>query len=154
MVDDLLVANKVLLLLCTSMYLGTGWSLVLFTFPTAGDLNPGNYALVFNQPVRLATRFFTWMTTVMLVSAALMIAGDWRSPYVVLPAIVLLAAIAATLLTVRVIFPLNAEMDRGITDAARLRVVLSRWMGLNRVRVALWTVQWLCAALALALRQR
>ena len=154
MVADLLIANKVLLLLCTSMYLGTGWSLLLFSFPTASDLTVDNYALVFNRPVARATSFFTWMTTVMLASAALMIAGDARSAYVVLPVLVLAAVVAATLLTVLAIIPINRELDAGITDPAVLQDHLSRWMALNKVRVGLWTLQWTCMALAFALRQR
>ena len=33
--STLLVASYMLLFACTSMYFGTGWSLVLFSFPTA-----------------------------------------------------------------------------------------------------------------------
>lgn len=53
------------------MYFGTGWSLVLFWFPTGKELTVGNYYDQFVPQVTAATRFFTWMTTVMLASAAI-----------------------------------------------------------------------------------
>jgi hypothetical protein len=154
MINDLLLANMVFLLLCASMYLGTGWSLVLFSFPIADQLTVSSYGLQFNQQVALATRFFTYMTTAMLVSAAIMVAGDFRSSYVALPIVVLASVTAATVLTVVKILPLNRVMAQGITDAEVLRATLQEWMKLNWVRVALWTVQWLCVALALALPLR
>jgi hypothetical protein len=52
-----------LMLLFASMYLGTGWSLVLFSFPLAPNLTPQTYELPFIEPVKRATSFFTYMTT-------------------------------------------------------------------------------------------
>ena len=43
-----LVTNNLFLLLSISMYLGTGWSFVLFSFPIAGKLRAGQLL----QPVR------------------------------------------------------------------------------------------------------
>ena len=57
-----LILDATLLLLCTSMYLGTGWSLVLFSFPSRSTLRVDNYYDQFVPPVQRATRFFTWMT--------------------------------------------------------------------------------------------
>ena len=62
----LFILNKALLFACVSMYFGTGWSLVLFSFPGAMDLTPDNY---YNQIVpqfTAATAFFTYMTWVMI----------------------------------------------------------------------------------------
>jgi hypothetical protein len=137
------VANAALLLACASMYFGTGWSLVLFSFPIAPRLTPATYALPFVLPVEAATHFFTYMTIVMLVGAAVMIWGEWRTGYRWVPIVVLLAVLAATLLTTQIIFPANHEMEAGIATQARLDVVLARWMLLNRIRTGLWTVQWL-----------
>ena len=55
-------------------------------------------------------------------------------------------AVAATGLTVRFILPYNRKMKEGITDEVELQHILQRWMSLNRVRVGLWTVQWLAMA--------
>ncbi|RKG64378.1 DUF1772 domain-containing protein [Corallococcus sp. CA054B] len=137
------LANACLLFLCTSMYLGTGWSLVLFTFPIAPQLTVDNYYLQFVPQVQAATRFFTWMTAVMLLSAGVL---AWRERKTALrwyPLGVGVAVVVATLLTRIYIFPYNDEMAAGITSPERLKEVLDAWMRMNRIRVGLWTVQWL-----------
>jgi len=131
-----------MLFLCASMYLGTGWSLVLFSFPIAPQLTVHNYYLQFVPQVDTATRFFTYMTALMLALAGVMLVSEWRTRFRWVPAIVLAGIVAATVLTTRVILPLNAAMRNGITDSAVLTDVLSRWMTLNRVRVGIWTVEW------------
>ncbi|AHG91822.1 protein of unknown function DUF1772 [Gemmatirosa kalamazoonensis] len=148
------VVNATLLLACASMYFGTGWSLVLFSFPIAPRLTPSTYTLPFVAPVEAATRFFTVMTIVMLVSAAVMLWGEWRTGYRWVPIVVALAVVAATVLTTRIIFPANHEMEAGIATQARLDTVLARWMLLNRIRTGIWTVQWLTMATYFALRAR
>lgn len=135
--------NACLLFLCASMYLGTGWSLVLFSFPIAPQLTVDNYYLQFVPQVTAATRFFTGMTLVMLVSAVGLFLSERKSPLRAYPAVVFLGVVAATLLTRFLIFRYNAEMAAGIRDPERLREVLSSWMTTNRIRVGLWTVQWL-----------
>lgn len=135
--------NACLLFLCASMYLGTGWSLVLFSFPIAPQLTVDNYHLQFVPQVTTATRFFTWMTLVMLVSAVALFFAERRSRLRWYPAIVFLGVVAATLLTRFLIFRYNAEMAAGINDPLRLREVLAAWMATNRIRVGLWTLQWL-----------
>lgn len=143
MKEKLLVANHSLLFLCTSMYLGTGWSLVLFSFPVASQLTPDTYYLQFVPQVEAATQFFTYMTIVMLVCGLIMTVSEWKTRYRWLPVIVLLGIVAATLLTTQWILPINDQMEAGITDQAVLEETLGRWMTLNRIRVSLWTVQWL-----------
>ncbi len=135
--------NACLLFLCTSMYLGTGWSLVLFSFPIAPQLTVDNYYLQFVPQVTAATRFFTWMTLVMLVSSVVLFFAERRSSLRWYPVVVFLSVVAATLLTRFLIFRYNAEMASGIRDPERLREVLAAWMSTNRIRVWLWTVQWL-----------
>ena len=135
--------NACLLFLCTSMYLGTGWSLVLFSFPIAPQLTVDTYYLQFVPQVTAATRFFTWMTLVMLVSAGVLFFAERHSRLRWYPATIFLSVVAATLLTRFLIFRYNAEMAAGIGDPTQLREVLASWMATNRIRVGLWTVQWL-----------
>ncbi|RKH16601.1 DUF1772 domain-containing protein [Corallococcus sp. CA047B] len=137
------LANASLLFLCVSMYLGTGWSLILFTFPIAPQLTVDNYYLQFVPQVQAATRFFTGMTMVMLLSAVVLAWRERRSALRWYPLMVLLAVVVATLLTRIFIFPYNDEMAAGISSPERLAEVLGAWMRMNRVRVGLWTVQWL-----------
>lgn len=137
------VLNHSLLFLCTSMYLGTGWSLILFSFPIAPKLTPDTYYMQFVPQVTAATHFFTWMTLLMIVLAIVMLVVEWRSGFRWVPIVVLLSVVAATTLTAVYILPYNTLMSDGITDPAQLAEVLRKWMMLNRVRVGLWTVQWL-----------
>lgn len=152
MSDTVAVVDAALMLLFASMYLGTGWSLVLFSFPLAPRLTPETYTLPFVEPVRNATRFFTGMTIAMLVTAVVLIVGEADSDYVWIPIVYLAGVIAATALTLLFIFPYNKELTAGISDPTRLRVVLGKWMRLNVVRVLLWTVQWTAIALYFVLK--
>jgi len=140
--STLLAVNHSVLFLCVSMYLGTGWSLVLFSFPVVPQLTVDNYYLQFVPQVTAATQFFTWMTAIMSIAALIMVLVEWRNSLRWVPIVVLLAITAATLLTVEVIIPLNNQMAAHITDQATLIDVLQRWMRLNKIRVGLWTVQW------------
>jgi hypothetical protein len=143
MKERLLIANHALLFLCASMYLGTGGSLVLFSFPISPQMTPANYYLQFVPQVQAATEFFTTMTKLLLACATVMLISEWQQPTRWVPLVVLAASIVATLLTIKLIFPLNAEMASHISDPERLHVVLAEWMNLNRIRVALWCIQWI-----------
>lgn len=142
MTEPWAMANATFLLLCTSMYLGTGWSLVLFQFPIASELRPDTYYSHFVPQVEAATRFFTYMTMAMLVSASVMTFREWGGPYRWVPIVVLAGIVAATLLTTRYILPYNRRMKEGIDGDEELHEILRRWTALNRVRVGLWTIQW------------
>ncbi len=139
----LLLFNNAILMLCCSIYLGTGVSLVFFQFPVEPHLTPDNYALIFVGPVQRATEFFTYMTIVMLITGVIMLVTEWFSGLRWAPVIVLLALIASTLLTTQFIFVYNRELAAGIDDPARLAEVFSSWATLNRIRVSLWCVEWL-----------
>jgi MFS superfamily sulfate permease-like transporter len=138
----LLVLNNAVLFLCCAIYLGTGVSLVFFQFPLEPKLTVDNYRLIFVEPVTNATRFFTYMTIVMLFAAAIMLVTEWFSGLRWVPTIVLLAVVASTLLTLIWILPLNDRLAKGIADANELKTTFSSWASLNRVRVSLWAVQW------------
>lgn len=138
----LLITNHALLFLCTAMYLGTGWSLVLFSFPVAPELTVDNYYMQFVPQVTAATEFFTVMTNVMLVTALVMVWAEWKTAYRWAPITVLLGVVVATALTMLFIFPYNEAMREGITDPAVLDDTLAKWMRLNVIRVSIWTGEW------------
>jgi hypothetical protein len=142
----LLLLNHIVLLLCCSIYLGTGVSLVLFQLPLEPQLTVANYYLIFVAPVTAATHFFTYMTIVMLICGLIMLATEWLSGLRWVPVVVLLGIIAATGLTVLVIIPLNDRLAARITDAAELKSVFHEWANLNRIRFALWIIQWTAMA--------
>jgi hypothetical protein len=147
MKERLLILNHALLFLCASMYLGTGGSLVLFSFPIAPQLTTQNYYLQFVPQVTAATAFFTTMTKVMLATACIMLFAEWRQVTRWVPIVVLLSVIASTVLTLIWIFPLNQAMADHIQDPGQLKTVLSAWMNLNRIRAVLWLIQW-CSLMA------
>lgn len=138
----LLILNHAFLFLCASMYLGTGGSLILFSFPVAPQLTPDNYYLQFVPQVEAASAFFTTMTKLMIASGVVMLISEWRTGMRWVPVVVLLAIGAATALTLIWIFPYNEEMASHIRDPQRLQLVLGEWMQLNRIRTALWCLQW------------
>ena len=142
----MLLLNHVLLLLCCSIYIGTGVSLVFFQFPLEPKLTVDNYYLIFIEPVTNATRFFTYMTIVMMVCAVIMLFTEWFSGLRWVPVVVLLAVVASTVLTMMIIIPLNKELAAHVTDPARLKIVFGQWANMNRVRVSLWAVQWAAMA--------
>ncbi|HET6539475.1 MAG TPA: hypothetical protein VFG46_03270 [Chryseolinea sp.] len=152
MKQSLSVLNRVVLLMCISMYFGTGWSLVLFSFPIAPELTPDNYYNQFVPQVTAATKFFTYMTMLMMVSCAIFIIEEWKTSLKWYPIIILALIIAATLLTTQFILPYNKQMANGIKDPAELQTILSSWMNLNIIRVLLWTLQWITIVIFFATR--
>jgi hypothetical protein len=100
----LLLLNHVILLLCASIYLGTGISLALFQFP-----------------LESAPRFFSYMTVLMLICALIMLATEWLSGLRWVPVVVLLAIIAAAVLGHFAIAPL------GHLNRARISLWVIQW---------------------------
>jgi hypothetical protein len=142
----LLLLNHVILLLCCSIYLGTGVSLAFFQLPLEPKLTVDNYYLLFVEPVTAATHFFTYMTIVMLICAVIMLATEWLSGQRWVPVVVLLGVIAATVLTETVLLPLNSKLAAHVTDPAELKTIFHQWANLNRIRIALWVIQWAAMA--------
>jgi hypothetical protein len=140
--NALLMLNKAVLFACVSMYFGTGWSLVLFSFPTAGELTPSTYYMQFVPQVAAATAFFKVMTSVMMINATILVVEEWKTPLRWFGIGVLLAITLVTALTIVYIFPYNARMAAGIATQAELNEVLNKWMNLNTLRVSIWTAQW------------
>ena len=139
----ILSANAAILMLCASMYLGTGGSLALFQFPSFGSITVDNYRLIINDPVHRATVFFTYMTNVMLLNCVVMFVGEFRTRMRWFPVAVLVELTSVTLLTVLGIFRYNDQLYAGITDPAKLKEVLDSWLALNWLRVSIWAVMWL-----------
>jgi hypothetical protein len=145
--DTLVVVNATILLGCTSIYLGTGVSLVFFQYPGVKRLTPENYYDQFVPQVQAATRFFTVMTSVMFATAGVMIWSEWGTWELVVPILLIVLVAAATLLTVVFMFRYNGRMAEGITDVDELQPLLARWMRMNRIRVSIWATEWLVIAI-------
>jgi hypothetical protein len=151
-VSSWVITDAAILLLCASLYLGTGWSLVLFSFPIAPKLTPANYYDHFVPQIKRAMTFFTWVTNVMLLTGIVLIVVERKHWYAVWPALALVGVAASAFLTVKFIFPYNRRMAAGIEDAGELQRVLDRWMFLSRVRNWIWTGDWIAVVTWFALR--
>lgn len=138
----LLKLNRALLFICLSMYLGTGWSMVLFSFPIAPKLTPATYYNQFVPQIAAATEFFTWMTMVMMACCLVFILETYKNSLKWYPVLILFLTVMTTLITVYHIFPYNHRMAEGIHDPAELQAVLSAWIRLNVIRVLIWTAMW------------
>lgn len=144
--NDLVVLDAILLFACASMYFGTGWSLVLFSFPGRSSLTVANYHDQLMGPVHRATKFFTWMTVVMLGAAVVLAIAEWGEWTMVWPLLALAGVVAATLLTTKFIFAYNKALDGQVASEQELQALLGKWMRLNVIRTLLWTFQWLAVA--------
>ncbi|MEC5387286.1 hypothetical protein VVD49_16270 [Uliginosibacterium sp. H3] len=138
-----MLLNHAILFLCTSMYMGTGVSLVFFSFPIIPELTVDNYYLQYVPQIQAATDFFTIVTKIMLTTSVIMIVAEWKQATRWIPIVVFLAVVAAATLTVKLIFPFNAEMARHVTDPVRLQFILHEFARLSTIRFGLWSLQWL-----------
>jgi hypothetical protein len=141
--------KKKLFLLCgallfagVSIYFGTGWSTAIFQFPVLPKLTVADYYLHFIPQVDAATSFFKFLVTMMITTGLILAWAEWRTRYRWVPILVLLAVVAATLLTTLVVFPVNDILRQGIHDQAQLVQVMDRWKHLTEVRVVIWSFEW------------
>ena len=154
MTRTLILIDEVVLFMGASMYFGTGWSTVLFSFPITPDLTVENYYLQFVPQVKAALRVFTILTTVMIATAGIMLVAEWGTGLIWVPILVVTLVVGSATLTVTLILPINRRMAEGITDPAELGEALRRWKSLTSIRVAVWSTEWLAMAIFFAVRAR
>jgi hypothetical protein len=154
MTRTLVLVDEVVLLMGASMYFGTGWSTVLFSFPITPHLTVENYYLQFVPQVKAALRVFTALTTIMIATAGIMLVAEWGTGLVWVPILVVTLVVGSAALTVTLILPINRRMAEGITDQAELEEALRRWKSLTSIRVGLWSTEWLAMAIFFAVRAR
>lgn len=143
MKSKLLLISYAILFAGVSIYFGTGWSTVIFQFPTLPELNVSNYYLHFVPQVAAATTFFTILVPMMCIICLIMLKAEWRTRFRWVPIVVLIAIIAASSVTYFLIFPINKEMAARITDAQQLSTAISKWVQYTWYRVVLWSIEWI-----------
>jgi hypothetical protein len=143
-----------LLFAAVSIYFGTGWSTAIFQFPVMDQLTPDNYYLHFIPQIDNATNFFTFLVTLIGITGAIMVWGEWRTRYRWLPILVLLLVAGATCLTMFVIFPVNDLLRQGVREQAQLDAIMARWKLLTWARVAIWSSEWTLMMVYFAARAR
>jgi hypothetical protein len=82
---------------------GTGFDPPVFSFPIRSRLTIHTYYDQFVPQVTLATRFFTWMTSLMIATSIVMLISEWEH-YWWAPSAVLAGVVAATALTMATYF--------------------------------------------------
>ncbi|MDA1349523.1 MAG: DUF1772 domain-containing protein, partial [Chloroflexi bacterium] len=106
------------------------------------ELTPENYYLHFIPQIDAATVLFTVMVTVMLIACVIMMRVE-KTKYRWIPYVLAILIIGATCLTVFVIFPVNQILRDGITEQAQLVEIVAKWVFLTKIRVVLWSLEWL-----------
>jgi len=137
----LLTINDVYLLTGAAMYFGTITMVKLFLVPNWGTLRPQTVHDQFTLPIAAATRFFKIFVPTWLLAALVIVVTDWGESTVWPASIALLGMLASGLLTTRVIFPVNNQINAE-SDPARLNALLARWIKLNDARWACVIVMW------------
>jgi hypothetical protein len=135
--------NNAILFLGASFYMGTGWSTWIFQFPVIPKLTTADYYNHFIPQIAYATDFFTFLVSLMVLTGLIMIIGEWHTRFRWVPIVMVIAVIGATCLTLFVIFPVNAILRAGVTDQQQLMEILNKWVFLTKIRVAIWSVEWL-----------
>ena len=133
------VLNASFLFWAMAIYMGTGWSMWLFSFPIVPQLTPENYYYVFVPQVAYATKFFTPLTWIMMACALLMLILEWKGGIRWVPVIVLLLVGIAGWVTVQFIFPYHREMTAGIHDPFACPLLRWRLAGSSRSRSETWS---------------
>jgi Domain of unknown function (DUF1772) len=135
-------------LLCASIYLGMGFSLVALQFPGAlVTTRAEDFPERFGNPVRRAVAFFSVVSLIMIVAGAWLTAREWdHGDRRALPLAFATLVIIATAFTVAAILPVNRALYEPISDQARFTALLGRWIRLNVVRYGFWVLEWLAIA--------
>lgn len=135
-------------LLCASIYLGMGFSLVALQFPGAlANTRAEDFPERFGNPVRRAVAFFSVVSLVMIAGGAWLTAREWdEGGRRALPLAFAALVVLATSFTVAAILPVNRALYEPISDQARFKALLGRWIWLNEVRYGFWVLEWLAIA--------
>ena len=140
--EVLLTINHVYWLAGATIYVGVLLTLRLFLYPSWNTLWPDTINDHFTRPTEAATYFFlraipTWMFT-----SVVMIVTEWGESEVWLAIIAFLGLMTTTCVGWWGIQPINREIKAGVTDQARLTVLLRKWMKINDLRLAAVVIMW------------
>ncbi len=139
----LLALNHGYLFFGTTLYVGVLWALHFFWFPSWQHLAVDNYYDQFIPQTSTATRFFTIVVPLMLLTGAIMVWQEWSTRFRWYPIAALACLGTATIVGTLRIIPVNKILAGHITDQEQLTALLRRWMSLNDIRWVLLTLMWL-----------
>lgn len=128
---------------CASIYLGMFWSLHFFWFPNyPSTLNLSNYYDAIIPQTTLATKFFFITIPIMIVCLVIMLISEWKSKFMWVPLAWIPGLFAPVIIQQAFIERINDEFSAGVSDEARLQVLLDDWMYLNDLRWIILTIMW------------
>ena len=128
---------------CASIYLGMFWSLHFFWFPNyPSTLNLTNYYDAIIPQTTLATKFFFITIPIMVVALVVMLISEWKTKLMWVPLAWIPGLFAPVIIQQAFIEKINDEFSSGVSDEARLQVLLDDWMYLNDLRWIILTIMW------------
>ncbi|MCF1752661.1 hypothetical protein [Mariniradius sediminis] len=128
---------------CASIYLGMFWSLHFFWFPNyPSTLNLSNYYDAIIPQTTLATKFFFITIPIMVVALVIMLNSEWKTKFMWVPLAWIPGLFAPVIIQQAFIEKINDEFSAGVSDEARLQVLLDDWMYLNDLRWIILTIMW------------
>jgi hypothetical protein len=128
---------------CASIYLGMFWSLHFFWFPNyPSTLNLSNYYDAIIPQTTLATKFFFITIPIMVVALVIMLISEWKTKFMWVPLAWIPGLFTPVIIQQAFIEKINDEFSAGVSDEARLQVLLDDWMYLNDLRWIILTIMW------------
>jgi len=139
----LLSLNNAYIFFCASVYLGMFWTLHFFWFPHYPEtLTVSNYYGAIIPQTETATQYFFVAIPIMSFCLIVMLISEWRSKFRWVPLAWIPGLGIPVVVQQKFIEDINAQFKSGITDPAKLKVLLDDWMFWNDIRFYILTVMW------------
>lgn len=135
--------NNAYTLFITSWHMGLMVSIVIFWYPSWKGLTIDTIQNNFSIPAIIATRVFIILIPIAMLTTAIMIITEWKTPLRWPAIIVLCGIIGSTMMAKYFIFPLNDIIYAGVKSQEELTPLLLKWMRLNNWRVFFSVMTWL-----------
>jgi hypothetical protein len=139
----LLDLNNAYIFFCASVYLGMFWTLHFFWFPHYPEtLTVSNYYDAIIPQTETATKYFFVTIPIMSVCLVVMLIAEWRTKFRWVPLAWIPGLGIPVVIQQKFIEDINGQFKAGITDPAKLKVLLEDWMFWNDVRFYILTTMW------------
>lgn len=141
--QTLLDVNNAYIFFCASVYLGMFFTLHFFFFPNYPKvLTVDTYYDAIIPQTDTATRYFFVSIPIMAVCLVVMLISEWKKKLMWVPLAWIPGLLAPVVTQQAFIETINDEFKAGVTDPARLSVLLDKWMMLNDVRFVILALMW------------
>ena len=127
----------------SSIHMGLMTSLVLFWYSSWNGLTIDTIQNNFSIPAIRATKLFVILIPIIMITSAIMIITEWKTPLIWPSIIVLIGVMGSTTMAKYFLFPINDIIYAGVKTNAELKPLLLKWMALNNWRVLFSLLTWL-----------